>query len=765
MDGTHWNGVLPSVQGYGPDGPFEEHRQPQQQPRSQMQAQVGPNGQDPVYVSPFFYQAQSVPLPNQLPLPLPYNSTQAYDGRQNLNTFQGNPGDFMDLMPLGCDSSSASRLSLSSTQVPSSSTSVSQDYSAFNPQSGYSHQNQITSDYGNSYVPNGIMANTVDENAGHLLLLSIPQKRKGSPHTKGESKLPQDLHHDCILKPPGPKRYKERKTRKYRTASRLQDTASASLLSSHSKQTHKVSASMSQSRSLQDASKDTPEARPGSLRIPVLGAAAKEVCMLWKKYNPDRRPSQRIIRSLRDAFDRDASSESFRQHFEKLAAGAIATVAGADNGVTYQFQFNQRKCVRKNKSPIEILRDEERNLPCTMKCGKKFKDKHRWKIHEENNYPPDLWVCPHPDCANKSPKKRIKTRKDHFKTHLAKAHGEEDITDEFMEACHHSIDSRFSRVCLFNQCDKKFTSWKSRNDHLVTKHFSGSWKHDEWRLPEDEEMTDNVLITSPIVDTESEDSEDQTNTEDSLTDADDSDDSSHDSGAAPEFEDSFGTGGNDSQHDAVHERPTQGSRQQQGSSNGYSWGSNGYGYNYTMNQQTSSMQITIYPMIQHEQKKDLPDSRRHSLHCDDSKHLGPGKASTKQGDAPLFCFEFLYPVSVGGVIWDQAKPMTRKLAAGPSARPFSGPEANERQVAKYSHGGINGCNKVDPTAKNSSLAILIWLREPVPKYKALFIVGKLDISSDQHAVLERRRLQSLEDQLEQGLESSAGALLLSACSA
>ena len=218
---------------------------------------------------------------------------------------------------------------------------------------------------------------------------------------------------------------------------------------------------------------------------------AIDACCLWLSNHPRQVPSMEVILGIHLAFD--ASRESLQNWFKRHCRRGSSQYQMADSDVTAPYRVNRNKCnkwagsSRASRASITIHRDEQRPYTCTSRCGATFKTKDDWRKHEEINYPQKLWYCHLPGCVSGSLAQRVSFRKEHFTTHLAKAHGLRDIAGNDIDANCLPIASRFSRRCLFQDCSEVLDTWKTRIDHLA-KHFVKPWDVSEWRNLENDAM-------------------------------------------------------------------------------------------------------------------------------------------------------------------------------------------------------------------------------------------------------------------------------------
>ena len=105
---------------------------------------------------------------------------------------------------------------------------------------------------------------------------------------------------------------------------------------------------------------------------------------------------------------------------------------------------------------------------CTLGCNWSHKDKGNWKRHERTHYPPEIWLCNHSDCSNKTYRARASFRKDLAKRHFRSKHNQE-LNDSEIEIYRKVVpDSLFPRRCCFYNCDHNFATFDDRSSHIET---------------------------------------------------------------------------------------------------------------------------------------------------------------------------------------------------------------------------------------------------------------------------------------------------------
>ena len=310
------------------------------------------------------------------------------------------------------------------------------------------------------------------------------------------------------------------------------------------------------------------------------------VCHIWRLKNPGVIPSEHQISCLSFLFD--DSFDAVRHWFQrgvspsqKSEEPACQSMTSSDFDFISTYRTNRRECNRKAEksrkgipNPLEFEWTEGRPFACTSRCGRLFQKKERWKRHEEINRPTRLWLCRFQACKNKMEGKRVWFRKDHFKKHLKNDHEGISVANSNVDACSHSLDSNFSKSCIFRRCNKQFVSWSQRINHIAD-HMKSPWRYSEWREDDEE-----IKHTKRYDDTESEsqgsDKSESGSDENESNHSEDSD--GDDSGLGPwKPQQSSSSGTHDSQSGSSDSSRDQGSgRQNRGSNLSSSSGYRGY---------------------------------------------------------------------------------------------------------------------------------------------------------------------------------------------
>ena len=173
---------------------------------------------------------------------------------------------------------------------------------------------------------------------------------------------------------------------------------------------------------------------------------------------------------------------------------------------------------------------------CTLGCGWSHRDKGNWKRHERTHYPPEIWLCNHPDCLNKNHQARASFRKDLAKRHFKSKHNQE-LKDSEIEIYRKVVpDSLFPRSCCFQNCDHSFATFDDRSSHIET-HLQREDRIDKNRIAinsgptdsrEPRDVTSEIAGAHPGVGNEVEDDSSQDGDhEDELSEPEDEQSGSH----------------------------------------------------------------------------------------------------------------------------------------------------------------------------------------------------------------------------------------------
>lgn len=250
-------------------------------------------------------------------------------------------------------------------------------------------------------------------------------------------------------------------------------------------------------------------------------------------------------------------------------------VSTPEPDITLPYRKNQRMCVPVlvSESASLLEKDQDKQYPCTNRCGAKFNRLGDWEKHEERNYPQELYHCG--DCPSRH---KPFFRKDKFRDHVRNVFGKTAVTEERVNRGRISIASEFPKQCIFTACYHKFLSWKDRSKHL-RRHFAEEWSIDQWRIF-DETDSNGTFQES---DSDAEDSEPENSERDDVSDnsQDDDNDFAGPSGSSGPTHGS-GSGGPSSED---HTRQDPNHYHDNGPWENIGWNNNGQGnlYTYTAN--------------------------------------------------------------------------------------------------------------------------------------------------------------------------------------
>ena len=222
-----------------------------------------------------------------------------------------------------------------------------------------------------------------------------------------------------------------------------------------------------------------------------LSKMAVKVCRILLSHHCWRFPQKEIIFGLSIALE--IPYKLLHSWFKKYAKYSEnyqlehQTKRNTKQNYTESYRHNRRKCVPAAGESLSVGSSNKVDYPfaCTNRCGRVFKRKDDWRKHEEINYPQEIWVCHLEPCVLGPIEKRTSFRKDKFREHLAKKHPVMDVTDEDVRSARLTVDSKFSRKCIFRDCNEEFDGWKGRIDHLA-EHMVTKWDISQWRNSADE---------------------------------------------------------------------------------------------------------------------------------------------------------------------------------------------------------------------------------------------------------------------------------------
>ncbi|MCJ1240007.1 hypothetical protein MMC14_008007 [Varicellaria rhodocarpa] len=222
-----------------------------------------------------------------------------------------------------------------------------------------------------------------------------------------------------------------------------------------------------------------------------LSKMAVKVCRILLSHHCWRFPHKEIIFGLSIALE--IPYKLLHSWFKKYAKYSKnyqpehQTKRNTKRKYTESYRHNRRKCVPAAGESLSAGSGKKVNHPfaCTNRCGRVFKRKDDWRKHEEINYPQEIWVCRLEPCVSGPVEKRTSFRKDKFREHLTKKHPVMDVTEGDVGSARFTVDSKFSRKCIFRDCNEEFDGWKGRIDHLA-EHMVTEWDISQWRDSADE---------------------------------------------------------------------------------------------------------------------------------------------------------------------------------------------------------------------------------------------------------------------------------------
>ncbi|MCJ1371194.1 hypothetical protein MMC20_002409 [Loxospora ochrophaea] len=336
--------------------------------------------------------------------------------------------------------------------------------------------------------------------------------------------------------------------------------------------------------------------------VQSLSATAELACQLKLSSNSNQFPNDQEIVGLGLAFNTpyDNVLKWFEDRFKDSRKRRSRNASGSNHrsSITKSYQDNQQKCLPvTDAASASLNRDERYPFACTSRCGKKFKKKDDWRKHEELNYPQEIWRCHLDSCRSGLKEKQIYRRKDKFKEHLAKCHGYSCVADKDIERYHFQIKSKFSRLCIFQDCETHFHSWRERIDH-IGKHFVRRWDITQWRstvnnnvIEEETDLESSGANSEREEETEWEEDEDNSTIR-SFSDS--TSDISDGSGLSNDPDNNFGTEGPRFSGSAADNYPSSNDKQTQNrgqNTSGHRHGIDPKSYNYPLGHTAQSNPI------------------------------------------------------------------------------------------------------------------------------------------------------------------------------
>lgn len=217
------------------------------------------------------------------------------------------------------------------------------------------------------------------------------------------------------------------------------------------------------------------------LAVDDSNAASAEFIAFYEFCNPFRGQDGSAILSIDDLRrffvdidPRGMRSTQTKRHTRRKISGSVLSdppstgVSGFSHG-SESLDTGQRVAQRYRGYLKEFrLRDSNRNgvYKCTLGCPWSHDTKGNWERHERSHYPQEIWVCRHPDCAEKNDRTRVSLRKDLAKRHY-KEHHQTSPTDLQIESCRIAVHkSLFPRQCVFDNCSKMFGTFDERLSHV-----------------------------------------------------------------------------------------------------------------------------------------------------------------------------------------------------------------------------------------------------------------------------------------------------------
>ena len=219
--------------------------------------------------------------------------------------------------------------------------------------------------------------------------------------------------------------------------------------------------------------------------LPKQDARAAKICRFWNECNPNTVPNLQVCQSLSKHFRLPPGllREQFQRQSKDLG---YHTTASSKPNPTLAYQGKQ-SCHKKpdknfDGAPTPESKNDKYPFACTHRCGWRFATKGNWNKHEEIHYPQHIWICPIYSCSQKGEDWK---RRDHFVTHLKKAHKDIELSQQLFDNSYLPINSFYPRKCHLPGCTYNFGNWQDRKNHLA-KHFTEPYDMSTWGSLEDE---------------------------------------------------------------------------------------------------------------------------------------------------------------------------------------------------------------------------------------------------------------------------------------
>ena len=225
------------------------------------------------------------------------------------------------------------------------------------------------------------------------------------------------------------------------------------------------------------------QARPSGASIRLLvddggsdGAEFVELYRFCKPFQDSEGSFPLSLHDLREFFTtskRSSKASSTKRTHRGLSSSIPTSTlsdAGARPRTTHYVSDGDQKiarCYRSYQKEFRLKDNGKGGLyKCTLGCSWSHKKKGNWERHERSHYPPEIWLCRHPGCQDKSQKTRVSFRKDLIKRHY-RDHHKANPSDVEIERCKILVrSSRFPKQCIFDNCSQRFETFDERSSHV-----------------------------------------------------------------------------------------------------------------------------------------------------------------------------------------------------------------------------------------------------------------------------------------------------------